>query len=201
MSRSRVARPASAGASVAALLALAALAGCSSPFASPEDSFTGPLVVASSTVGVDDAPSVTPEPPAPPPAPVVTPSPAPVVTITEIAPPSPSPFVTASPSPAPVVTPPPDPTGPSIVVSKGAVAPECTHSVCYHLHVKWTNLTKGGHDTQCVTDAAGLGTWSRSTYNYPSTSGEQDLGCFLGYAGSHVWVIIDGTLESAHIDW
>lgn len=190
-------------AAAVALVALVALAACTSPFATPEDTFTGPLVVASSTVGVEDEPSVTPEAPAPPPATVVTATPAPVVTVT--ATPSAAPVVTPppapSPSPTPVVTPASDPNAPSVVVSKGPVAPGCAHSVCHYVHVKWKNLSKGGHDTQCVTDAAGLGTWSRSTYNYPSSSGEQNLGCFLGYDGNHVWVIIDGTLESAHIDW
>ncbi len=128
------------------------------------------------------------------------------VTVT-VAPPPPS--ATASPSSTPNApanpgdsgNPPPAAGSPVVVVSQGAVATECTHSVCHHVHVAWQGLDPGPHDTQCVTDAAGLATWSRSTYNYPTADGERDLGCFLGYPGSHVWVVIDGTIESEHADW
>lgn len=91
--------------------------------------------------------------------------------------------------------------GPSIVVSQGAVADACTNSVCHYLHVKWQNLEPGPHYTQCVTTAADLGAWSDSTYNYATADGEQDLGCFLGYPGSQVWVIIDGELTSNAVAW
>lgn len=176
-------------------MALALLAGCTKE--PPPVSRTVPIVVASSTIGFDWEPSPTPTPVVtvfvtPEITPSVVPSPEPST-------PAPEPVVT--PSPAPVVTPPPDPGSDQLVVTKGAVAPECTNSTCWHLHVKWTGLTPGPHDTQCVTDAPGIGNWSRSTYNYATSSGEKDLGCFLGYSGSHVWVIIDGTIESAHIDW
>jgi len=125
------------------------------------------------------------------------------VTVT-VPPPAPSSSSTPTPSGAPA-----NPGGgaavgdgtPSIVVTQGEVATECTHSVCYHVHVAWTNFDPGPHETQCVTDAADLATWSQSKYNYPTADGERDLGCFLGYPGSHVWVIIDGTLESPHAAW
>ncbi len=95
----------------------------------------------------------------------------------------------------------PDDGSPSIVVTQGPIAPECTHSVCHVVHVTWTNFDPGPHDTQCVTDHGDIATWSQSTYNFPTADGERDLGCFLGYPGSHVWVVIDGTLESEHADW
>jgi hypothetical protein len=109
----------------------------------------------------------------------------------------PAPATTTTPAPLPTV----GPGGATIVVTQGPVAPECTHTVCYVVHVAWKNLDPGPHDTQCVTDHGTLATWSQSTYNYPTADGERDLGCFLGYPGSHVWVVLDGTLESAHADW
>ena len=159
---------------------------------------TEPIAVVSSTIGTEASPSVTPEEPLPLPsaAPIVTPAPAPSVT----PPPAPAPSVTPPP-PAPVVTPAPVPGGNGIVISQGAVAPACTHSVCHYVHITWQGLAPGAHDTQCVTDHDSLGAWSHGNYNFPSASGEMDLGCFLGYPGSHVWVILDGSLESAHIDW
>jgi len=96
---------------------------------------------------------------------------------------------------------PANPGGASVVVTQGPVASECTNSVCHYVHVQWQNLEPGPHVTQCVTDHGDIATWSESTYNYPTADGERDLGCFLGYAGSHVWVVLDGTIESAHANW
>lgn len=127
------------------------------------------------------------------------------VTQTVVVPPAspdPSTAAPAAPAdPAAPANPAPDPGAASIVVTQGPVAPECTNSVCHIVHVSWTNLDPGPHVTQCVTDHGDVGAWSESTYDYPTADGERDLGCFLGYAGSHVWVVLDGTLESPHADW
>jgi hypothetical protein len=43
--------------------------------------------------------------------------------------------------------------------------------------------------------------WSEGNYDFPSTTGERDIGCFLAYHGSQVWVIIDSEIESPHAAW
>ncbi len=129
--------------------------------------------------------------------------------MTVVVPPaSPSASATATPAapaapsdPGTPANPVPDTGGASVVVTQGPVAAECTHTVCHYVHVSWQNLDPGLHVTQCVTDHGDIATWSESTYNYPTANGERDLGCFLGYAGSHVWVVLDGTLVSNHAAW
>ncbi len=88
-----------------------------------------------------------------------------------------------------------------LVVTQGDVAPACTHSVCHYLHVAWSGLQKGWHSVQCVSDLASVGAWSEGNYEFAATVGERDIGCFLAYPGSHVWIIIDGEIESPHAYW
>ncbi len=137
-----------------------------------------------------------------------TAGPAPHVTIT--VPPS----APASDSTPPEPTPPPDSgdTGidsggsgltldTSIIVTQGAVAPACTHSVCHFVHVVWSDIDPGWHSVECVSDEPSVGAWSTGNYDFATRSGEQDIGCFLAYDGSKVWVIIDDTIESSHGHW
>ena len=169
-------------AAAAALLSLAALAGCAGPV--PVVTVTVPSPAASDPTATPATPSESAKPTEPS-KPSTPAKPA-------------DPTNPADPAPAlPTV----GPGGASIVVTQGPVAPECTHTVCYLVHVTWTNLKPGAHDTQCVSDQSDPATWSQSTYNYPTADGERDLGCFLGKPGSRVWVVIDGVLESPHANW
>ncbi len=175
-----------------ALGALVALSGCSAATPAPRVTVTAPPAAANPT---PETPSdVTTEAP---PEPTTTAPPEPAVTE------PPEPVVTPPPAPAPT----PDSGGSgltmdtSIVVTQGAVAAACTHSVCHFVHVAWSSITPGYHSVECVSSVAAVGAWSTGNYNFPTSSGERDIGCFLGYDGSMLWVIIDDTIESSHGHW
>jgi hypothetical protein len=169
---------------VGALLSLTALTGCAASGA-PE-----PAVTITITPGDSTAPNPTPTPPD-----VIHPSPVITVTVTP-------PAVTPPPVVTPVVTPAPEPTSSgNLIASVGAVSPGCTHSVCHYVHLAYTGLVPGHHEIQCVSDNAAVGAWSNYGNTFASSSGSIDLGCYLGYPGSHVWVIIDGVDESNHVNW
>lgn len=169
-----------------AAAALATLAGCAGP--APVVTVTVPSPAASDPAASPGTPS-DPGKPSSPAEPSTPAKPAPATT--------PAPGSGPTPGPLPTV----GPGGASIVVTQGPVAPECTKTVCYLVHVTWTNLKPGAHDTQCVSDHSDPPTWSQSTYKYATADGERDLGCFLGKPGSRVWVVIDGTFESPHAAW
>jgi chitodextrinase len=86
----------------------------------------------------------------------------------------------------------------SVTVSKGAhvSVSGCSSSACAYVTVKLSNFGSGSHTVTCYADYPPP---TGSYYQYTTSSTTSNV-CVYGYAGTHVWVKVDG-VESNHLTW
>lgn len=86
----------------------------------------------------------------------------------------------------------------SVTVSKGSHvnASGCSSSACAYVTVKLSNFGGGSHTVTCYADYPPP---TGSYYEYTTSSSTSNV-CVYGYAGTHVWVKVDG-VESNHLTW
>jgi surface antigen len=86
----------------------------------------------------------------------------------------------------------------SVTVSKGAHVnvSGCSSSACAYVTVKLNNFGSGSHTVVCYADYPPP---TGSYYQYTTSSSTSNV-CVYGYAGTHVWVTVDG-VESNHLTW
>ncbi|MGO2932478.1 Ig-like domain-containing protein [Microbacterium sp.] len=81
---------------------------------------------------------------------------------------------------------------PRIWVTRGSSAQgkdNCNDASCAHFKLNTKDFPAGDHQLSCMSDQGQIG--STRTENLPANSTKQ-LDCYFGYAGSDVWVVIDG---------
>lgn len=86
----------------------------------------------------------------------------------------------------------------SVTVSKGShvSVSGCSSSACAYVTVKLSNFGSGSHTVTCYADYPPP---TGSYYSYTTSSSTSNV-CVYGYAGTHVWVKVDG-VESNHLTW
>lgn len=86
----------------------------------------------------------------------------------------------------------------SVTVSKGAhvSVSGCSSAACAYVTVKLNNFGSGSHTVTCYADYPPP---TGSYYQYTTSSSTSNV-CVYGYAGTHVWVKVDG-VESNHLTW
>jgi surface antigen len=85
-----------------------------------------------------------------------------------------------------------------VSVSKGARVnvSGCRSSACAYVTVNLSNFGSGSHTVTCYSDYPPP---TGAYYQYTTSSTTSDV-CVYGYAGTHVWVKVDG-VESNHLTW
>lgn len=86
----------------------------------------------------------------------------------------------------------------SVTVSKGPGVniTGCKSSACAYVTVSLANFGSGSHTVTCYADYPPP---TGSYYQYTTSSTTSNV-CVYGYAGTHVWVKVDG-VESNHLTW
>lgn len=86
----------------------------------------------------------------------------------------------------------------SVKVSKGAPrnVSGCSSSACAYVTVSLSNFGSGSHSVTCYSDYPPP---TGAFYSYTTSSSTSNV-CVYGYAGTHVWVKVDG-VESNHLTW
>jgi chitodextrinase len=86
----------------------------------------------------------------------------------------------------------------SVSVSRGSQVnvSGCSSSACAYMTVKLSNFGGGSHTVTCYADYPPP---TGSFYSYTTSSTTSNV-CVYGYAGTHVWVKVDG-VESNHLTW
>lgn len=86
----------------------------------------------------------------------------------------------------------------SVKVSKGPQVnvSGCKSSACAYMTVSLANFGSGSHAVTCYADYPPP---TGAFYQYTTSSSTSNV-CVYGYAGTHVWVKVDG-IESNHLTW
>lgn len=86
----------------------------------------------------------------------------------------------------------------SVKVSRGSgvKVSGCSSSACAYITVSLSNFGSGSHTVTCYADYPPP---TGSFYTYTTSSTTSNV-CVYGYAGTHVWVKVDG-VESNHLTW
>jgi surface antigen len=86
----------------------------------------------------------------------------------------------------------------SVSISKGSRlnVSGCSSSACALITVKLSNFGSGSHTVTCYSDYPPP---TGAYYQYTTSSTTSNV-CVYGYAGTHVWVKVDG-VESNHLTW
>ena len=86
----------------------------------------------------------------------------------------------------------------TVNVSKGSHVnvSGCSSSACAYVTVNLSNFGSGSHTVTCYADYPPP---TGSYYQYTTSSTTSNV-CVYGYAGTHVWVKVDG-IESNHLTW
>lgn len=86
----------------------------------------------------------------------------------------------------------------TVKVSKGAQVnvSGCKSSACAYMTVSFANFGGGSHTVTCYSDYPPP---TGAFYQYTTSSTTSNV-CVYGYAGTHVWVKVDG-VESNHLTW
>ena len=78
---------------------------------------------------------------------------------------------------------------------------ECTSAHCRHLEIALHNASAGDYDVACWSSLDTERPWYSDRWHWPSSSYWSKGGCWYGFPGEQVWVVVNGNVQSNVVTW